>query len=938
LRDRQAKHLTRRAYRALGGVGGALAQHAESVLAEMSEDGRRIVRELFRHLVTAEGTRAVLSRDELLQVGGGEAAGPVIEALIHARLLTASEGASGVTIEVVHETLLASWPRLVSWRAKDAENARLRDQLRGAARQWDERGRPRGLLWRAEALAEYRLWRRRYPGSLTLTEEAFGAASVADAERGRRIRRGLLVATGIAMTAAIVVFAQLRSAAEDARARAQTQLIDTYREQASRALDTGDAFAALVYLDGAAGLGADSPDQHFMIARSLDEIAPQIVTLAGAEGLPRAAFAADDSLVTIGLDHSLRRWSPDGKLLWNVTTGSGEPFVAVDPLGRWIAAGGQRSISLRNFDGTAARELTDEPAQLSGLAFTPDGKFLVSSAFDGAARIWSLPSGESHELATKGYRAIAAFGANRFAAASSNGVGRAGVLMTWSADGGEPRTTSLGDVNVLSIAMTSDGAIVAVAIDDGSIQLWNAETMQRTAVLRGHDGAIMTLAMRSDGLLASGSFDATIKVWDTKTASLVHTLSGHHAQITRVRFDARGRLVSTDAGGLAKIWDPEKGACLRTLQHGGLLDLAVNNQGTRIATTSELGTTTIWNVDASRGLDELPGGQDTTQSKPWLASDGSRLARATAQGVELWDVPRRHLITRLGGPGSVLATDGDRVYVADGQTVQSVSISDGTVLAEMQAPFGVRAMCVEPGQRRVVVADTDVPRIAVLPAAATRALPERPDSLACVAGEVATFGKRASFFALPALRPIATEAVAENSGVAQALPGLGILGQPTRREVAVWREGQRIATFTYATNVFAVASTAWTFIAGELNGSIVERDVVTGATKELRGHQAAIIALATSNGLMASVSIDGALVVWGPTRRAMYRTRVSPDTYWLGFAGDEIVATDGVRVEVIRADLSPLDAAQLAGEVACRVPERLREQIGGPPRTQPCRR
>ena len=67
-RDRETGHLTRQAYQDIGGVGGALARHAEATIDRIGTERIAIVRELFRNLVTAEGTRAVREWDELLSV------------------------------------------------------------------------------------------------------------------------------------------------------------------------------------------------------------------------------------------------------------------------------------------------------------------------------------------------------------------------------------------------------------------------------------------------------------------------------------------------------------------------------------------------------------------------------------------------------------------------------------------------------------------------------------------------------------------------------------------------------------------------------------------------------------------------------------------------------------------------------------------------------
>ena len=212
-RDRDRGLLTREAYQAIGGVAGALAQHAEATLDAIGQDRVPIVRELLRNLVTAQGTRATLERDELLSVfemrgrrGRGAAqACEVLDALVDARLLTAYEtespdrdGAGTRRIEIVHESLLTAWPRLVRWQTQDQDGAQLRDQLRQAARLWEARGKPEDLLWTGTSFREYELWRERYAGTLSEAERHVRARDdrarglpppAAPRRRGRRHRR-----------------------------------------------------------------------------------------------------------------------------------------------------------------------------------------------------------------------------------------------------------------------------------------------------------------------------------------------------------------------------------------------------------------------------------------------------------------------------------------------------------------------------------------------------------------------------------------------------------------------------------------------------------------------------------------------------------------------------------------------------------------------------
>ena len=234
-RDRGRKLLTRTAYEDIGGVSGALARHAEDTLTAIGEEHLPIVREIFRNLVTAAGTRAVRELDDLLSVfpePKREDARDVLRRLVDARLLTSFEddAISGSErfqrVELVHESLLTSWPRLVRWQTQDVDAAELRDQLRHAALRWDEHARTNDCLWQGQVYREFVVWRESYPGGLTELEEAFAAAMGSFANRKKR-RLRLLGAAALLVTAMLAaVFGTLwrQSVHETRRADAQKLL------------------------------------------------------------------------------------------------------------------------------------------------------------------------------------------------------------------------------------------------------------------------------------------------------------------------------------------------------------------------------------------------------------------------------------------------------------------------------------------------------------------------------------------------------------------------------------------------------------------------------------------------------------------------------------------------------------------------------------------
>jgi serine/threonine protein kinase len=195
-RDSERKLLTEQSYEAMGGIAGALASHADRVLAEVPPQARELARALFLRLVTPERTRAIVSVAELSELSQDSAElQRLTDLLVQARLLVVQTGgsATGASVEIVHESLIHSWPTLRRWLDEGQEDTAFLEQLRVAARQWHVNQRDSDLLWRGELVEEAQRFQRRYRGELPKMQQDFLAAVVALAAKDTRRKRTLAV-------------------------------------------------------------------------------------------------------------------------------------------------------------------------------------------------------------------------------------------------------------------------------------------------------------------------------------------------------------------------------------------------------------------------------------------------------------------------------------------------------------------------------------------------------------------------------------------------------------------------------------------------------------------------------------------------------------------------------------------------------------------------
>ncbi|PSK70654.1 hypothetical protein C6W96_20760, partial [Streptomyces sp. CS149] len=276
--------------------------------------------------------------------------------------------------------------------------------------------------------------------------------------------------------------------------------------------------------------------------------------------------------------------------------------------------------------------LTGHLDDVEGLAFSPDGRTLVSGSGDGVARRWDIDSGEQRGRPLTG----------------RNGPAGGGATVALSPSG-----------RTLAVDATEWDS------DDFVVRLWDVTTgEQRGELLTGEDGSVMSMAFSPDGrTLASGDFNDTVRLWDVASGKPRRgPLGGHNGWVTSLAFSPDGRtLASYGSDFVVRLWDVASGKQRGELSvdHEGSLSMAFSPDGRLLAGGSGGGTVRLWDVASGEQRVKLQTGEDDLLSTVAFSPDSRTLVAGNSDGVvRLWDVgsasQRRELLTgQAGAVGSL---------------------------------------------------------------------------------------------------------------------------------------------------------------------------------------------------------------------------------------------------------------------------------------------
>ena len=200
----------------------------------------------------------------------------------------------------------------------------------------------------------------------------------------------------------------------------------------------------------------------------------------------------------------------------------GTSSTAFSPDGRLLAGGGRYSTSVNIWymGRTQKAALDGHTRGITSVAFSSDSRFLVSGSNDHTVRLWDVES-ETEVAAFTGHSDevfCVAFNPDDSIVASG---GMDKTIMLWDVATGESRVIHTGHTDrINSIAFSMDGnTIVSSAYwTDPTVRLWDVSTGDMKTVLHGHTRGVSNVAFSSDGrTLATGSGDGTVLLWNFDT-------------------------------------------------------------------------------------------------------------------------------------------------------------------------------------------------------------------------------------------------------------------------------------------------------------------------------------------------------------------------------------------------------------------------------------
>ena len=676
---RRGRTFTLDGYYASGGVRSAIAETAESVFTDqLNRTQQNLARDVFLRLTElGEGTedtrrRAGLNElvrqsEEALQLRA------VLNTLAESRLITLNEDSA----EVAHEALIREWQRLREWLNEDRDGLKLHRHLTETAREWESHGRDRSELYRGARLAHAREWITVHGDRLNPSERNFLAASIEqeqhDAlEREAQHQRELIAAQKLAETE--------RQSSSRLRVRNRVIMVvgsmtlilaimtGLFGIQSNRNAQQAQKNLILAEQQRNAALNAQATADASFIRAESQRLAVEAINLLKNNVSP-------ELIALLSLRSMNMQYSPQGDAALagaaglnyprQIFTGHTDAIInlAFSPDGKYIVTS-SRDQTTRLWDvptGEQLQQFDYRPAAIYHtedilVKFSPDGRYVFTTRntdayYASIGLLWNIKTGEKiRDLFDNAGIVAAVFSQDRKHLITGS---QGGIIRTWEIQTGEElRQSHLPSQFILYLSSSGKYAITKSENDPRAMQLWDIEKepitkIQEFVYSADVSGVPQSVAISSDDHYALiGYVDGSVILWDISTGKSIQIFMGLSTEVRSVAFSPDGTYVI--AGGLdkiAQVWNLQTVDKILSLTNSASIYAVVfSPDGSSVLTGSADGIVQLWDVHPRPALPIFTDGPNKTGLSAVVYSpDGKFLATGGANGLQVWEVDTARL-------------------------------------------------------------------------------------------------------------------------------------------------------------------------------------------------------------------------------------------------------------------------------------------------------
>jgi len=282
----------------------------------------------------------------------------------------------------------------------------------------------------------------------------------------------------------------------------------------------------------------------------------------------------------------------------------------------------------------------------------------------------------------------------------------------WDVETGQEKAVLRGHTDLVrSVAVSPDGKRILTASHDQTARVWDAETGQPKVTFLGHTAHVVGVSFSPDGtrVLTHGS-DKTVRVWDAETGRELVTVKGHTHYFTSAVFSPDGkRILTASDDQTARLWDAETGRENAVLKGdaGGIESAVFSPDGKRVVTGNKDKTARVWDVETGQEKAVLRGHTDPVL-RVSFSQDGRRILTASQdKTAKVWDAETGQVTATL----LVGGWDGILYFSPDGKCIRAGHRLWDAQTGELKATFSssqvARHLCFSPDNKRFLMAGPD---------------------------------------------------------------------------------------------------------------------------------------------------------------------------------------------------------------------------------------